>query len=105
MVKGRGVWFESLAKMSTEFFPGDPSLRVCRPLKEFTPKELYYYMHSNGLTGYCLTRTNLSLHTSKKVAALPGSGNFTKVIDNFLNSLQVRLAHRRKSSHLRYSRS
>lgn len=105
MIKGRGVWFEALAKTTTEFFPGDKSLRVCRPLKEFTPKEIYYYMHSNGLTNYCITRTNLSLHTSKKVAALPGSGNFTKVIDNFLNTLQVALAYRRKISLLRYSRS
>ena len=92
IIKGRGVWFESLAKEQSTFFPqvpGEKTLRVCRPLKEFIPREIYYYMHSNGISKYVITRTNLSFHASKKVAALPGRGNFTKVMDDFLNKLQA----------------
>ncbi len=87
-MKGKGAWFESLAKEQTTFFPGESHLRVCRPLKEFVPKEVYYYLHSNDLTKYVITRTNFSVHASKKVANLPGRGNFTLVMDDFLNKLQ-----------------
>ena len=88
MIKGRGSWFEALAKETSEFLPGSPQIHVCRPLKEFLPKELYYYMHSNGVTQYIINRPNLTTQASKKVASLPGMGNFTKVLDDFLNRLQ-----------------
>ena len=88
MTKGRGNWFESLAKEKTEFFPGEAKIRVCRPLKEFLPKEIYYYMHSNQLTDYVITRTNLTTQVSNKLESVPGKGNFTKVLDDFLNKLQ-----------------
>lgn len=102
MIKGRGLWFESYAREITDFFPGDSSIKLCRPIKEFVPKEIFYYLHSNDLTKYVITRTNMSLHTSKKVAALPGNGNFTKVLDNFLNSLQVKFSETRKNSLQQY---
>lgn len=88
MIKGRGSWFEALAKETSEFLPGSPKIQVCRPLKEFLPKEIYYYLHSNGVIQYVITRPNLTTQSSKKVASLPGMGNFTKVLDDFLNRLQ-----------------
>jgi Cytoplasmic tRNA 2-thiolation protein 2 len=88
MIKGRGSWFEALAKETSDFMPGCSKIQVCRPLKEFLPKEIYYYMHSNHVTQYLINRPNLTTQSSKKVASLPGMGNFTKVLDDFLNRLQ-----------------
>lgn len=89
MIKGKGVWFESGAREVSLMFPGNEDIKVCRPIKEFAPKEIYYYMYSNNLTQFVIQRTPLSVHAPKKAAGLPGRGNFTKVLDDFLNMLQV----------------
>ena len=88
MVKGRGLWFESVAKVVAEFIPGNSDLMVCRPLKEFSSKEIYFYLHSNELTKYTMTRPHLTEFVTPKIASLPGRGNYTLVLDNFLETLQ-----------------
>jgi len=88
IIKGKGVWFEALARESGEFFPGTNDLRICRPLKEFLPKEIFFYLHSQGLTNYVQSRLNISTQAPAKVQALPGAGNYTRIIDHFLDTLQ-----------------
>lgn len=88
IVKGKGLWFESVSKEITQFIPGESDLLVCRPLREFSSKEVYFYVHSNDLTKFTITRPHLTEFASIKVSNLPGKGNYTLVLDTFLEMLQ-----------------
>lgn len=88
MVKGKGLWFEAVSKEISEFVPGESDLLVCRPLREFSPKEVYFYLHSNGLAEFTISRPHLTSFVAPKVSTLPGKGNYTLVLDTFLEMLQ-----------------
>ena len=87
LIKGKGYEMYNEGSYLTTFMD-DENILLCRPQKDITQKDMYYYNKITKIENHVIDRTNLCLGVKGKSSVLPGRGNFDALIGNFLQNLQ-----------------
>lgn len=87
IIKGKGYEMYNEGSYQTNFMD-DENILLCRPLKDTSQKDMYYYNKITNVEDWIIERRNLCLDVTGKSSNLPGRGNFDALIENFQQTLQ-----------------